>query len=135
MTEIRWEPTGDGGFTGHMGTLEAFRIAPSGEGEKWTWHLTSRLPGQQDDDGWVMDPVVAKVTAETWHGTYLSARPYVAAALAALYDKIKTERDARQEEAILAAQDDDEVLQAVMLNAGADALGWVLSVMDRAEQK
>ncbi len=95
--EIRWEPAEDGGFTGHIGTLEAFRIAPAGEGEKWTWHLTSRLPGQQDDHGWVMDPIVAKVTAERWHATYLSSRPYVAAALAALRAEITRDAETAQE--------------------------------------
>ena len=127
---IRWVPAGDGGFTGYVGTVEAFRIAPSGEGENWTWHLTSSLPGQQDDHGWAMDPIVSKVTAEEWHGTYLSGRPYVAAALAALRTEIESYRDAHRTRA---GDLTDEGKDPATATALARELDWVLAAMARME--
>lgn len=100
MTDcIRWEPAEGGGFTGHAGTLEAFRISLSGEGEKWTWTMTSALPGQPGHQSWAMVPGQLKRTAEKWLETSESARPYVAAALAELRDRIRAERTALDEAA------------------------------------
>jgi hypothetical protein len=133
MTErIRWEPTKYGGWTGHIGSLEpwAFQVWQV-DGPDSPWRLDSALLSQFGYHVDHPDPEVLKPHAERWLAEFVSSLGAVFADV--LYDKIETERDARLEEAVLAAQDDDEALQAVELSAGAGALGWVLSVMDRTE--
>lgn len=128
MTEIRWAPATAGVITGYVGTLEAFKVAPSGPGEKWAWHLTSLLPGQQDHHGWAMDPAVVKAMADEWLGKYESARPYVAAALAALRSEIEQERAACYDNAVDLSDEGKDDQRAF---GRVEALDVVLATMDR----
>ena len=130
MTEIRWEPAEDGGFTGYAGTLEAFRIAPSGEGEKWTWTLTSAIPGQLDDRGYAIVTDRLKALAGEWLEASESARPYVAAALTALREEVERYRDAHRTRA---ADLEGEGKDTKMARALASELDWVLALMDQME--
>ena len=127
MTDcIRWEPAEGGGFTGHAGTLEAFRISLSGEGEKWTWTMTSALPGQSGHQSWAMVPGQLKRTAEKWLETSESARPYVAAALADLREDIQHLRAAAYD---VATDMSDEGRDARRVFGRVEAFDQVLALM------
>ena len=130
--EIRWVPADTGGLTGYVGSLEAFRIAPAADDEKWPLHLTSALPAQDGNFGAAATVEGLCALADQWLEAYLSARPYVAAALAELREIVKMERDAQDG---LAAEHAEYGRDARSERCYAEVrtLDWVLATMDRME--
>ena len=63
-TRIRWEPTGYGGWTGHVGEAKPwlFQIWKSFPGAK-NWILSSVLPGQFGARDYDEDPEALKLNA------------------------------------------------------------------------